>query len=119
MAHEDALERRRFVDGGEAEVAGQAQWRYVVREQAVDAVGDHAHAEHVEAPLAGVCREAVYGARVEAEARRLAQHVRQHADIAQAQIKALAGDGDVTMDDLRVLALKRALVEGRPFLPGT
>jgi len=33
-------------------------------------------------------------------------------------LEALAGDEDGTMDDLRVLTLKRALVEGGQFLPG-
>ena len=93
MAHEEALEGRQAVDGGETQVAHQAHGRHVVREQPVEAVGRRQQGHRVQPPPALIARQHVGRAQVEAEAPGLDQHLGQRGHVAQSQVEALAGDG--------------------------
>ena len=104
MLHQDALQRRHPVDDREADIAGQAQRRDRVREQAVEAVGDGGEQQRVGAAPALVAFQQRLVADIEPEAAAIDDQLGQRRDVADADIEALAGD---RMDHMRRLADQR------------
>src|SRR5262249_38217592 len=109
MAHEEALEAGRVVDGGEAEIARELQRRGVMGEEPGWAGGHRRAGQAVEAPPALIAAQKIAAAEVEAEAMRIDQKLGQRRDVAHAEIPALPGD---RMDDMRRIADQREALRG-------
>src|SRR5215471_8859631 len=101
VAHQEPLERRQTVNRREAEIAGEAQRRKLVREQTVEPVGHGGEGESVEVAPPLVVAEQVGIADVETEPAPVDHQLSERRDVADAKIEALTGD---RMDDVRGFA---------------
>ena len=93
MAHEEALQRWQTIDGGETEIAGEAQWCQIVGEEAVQAVGHGDEQQGIDPPPALVILQHIRRADIEAEAPGIGDHLRQGRHVPEPQIESLPGDG--------------------------
>ena len=95
------LDRHHTIDEPEADVANGADWGHIVREQAVEIVGDSGHQRGVEAAPLLITIEHVGRAVIQPEPHCIYECFGECRDVLEAKVETLAGEG---MDDMRGIA---------------
>ena len=93
MAHEEALQRRDLIDGGQSNITRRTDGTDIVGEQTIESVGHREEHHGVKAPPRLVAGQDVGIADVEAETGGIDHDLCEGGNVPESKIEALSGDG--------------------------